>query len=251
MHTLTTAMVGSEKEMEQLRVGVIIPSSQRTHEELEDRRVLLQRWAFPGTQVNVCKISSGPSSLESHYDDALAAAGILEAVDRLQAENDALILYCFGDPALEAAREISRVPVVGPGEASMHIASMLSTRFSIVTVLPETVVATRERVNRVRVERFALASIRALGIPVLDLKKDSERTVKAATEVARLCVTEDGAESIILGCLGFAGLGSRIEQGANVPVIDPGLAALKMAESLAAAHWRHSSLSYPRPTSRK
>jgi len=230
---------------------VIIPSSRKTPEELENRREFLQQWAFPGTRINVRSISSGPFSLESHYDDALAAAGILEAVDTLQAENDALIVYCFGDPVLEAAREISKVPVVGPGEASMHIAGMLSTRFSIVTVLPETVAGTRERVNRTRVDRSALASVRALGIPVLDLKKDPERTVKATTEVARLCVVEDGAETIVLGCLGFAGLASRIEQGVQVPVIDPALAALKTAESLAAIHWRHSPLSYPRPTSRK
>lgn len=232
-----------------MQVGVIIPSSRKTPEELDNRREFLQQRAFPGTRVNVYSISSGPLSLESHYDDALAAAGILEAVDRLQTENDALIIYCFGDPVLEAAREMSEIPVIGPGEASMHIAGMLSTRFSIVTVLPETVVSTRERMSRTRVDRSALASVRALGIPVLDLKKDPERTVKATAEVARLCIAEDSAEAIVLGCLGFAGLAGRIQQVVHVPVIDPALAALKTAESLAAMDWRHSRLSYPKPTS--
>ena len=46
---------------------------------------------------------------------------------------DAVILACFSDPGLDAAKEISTIPVIGIEEATLHIAAMLGAKFSIMT----------------------------------------------------------------------------------------------------------------------
>jgi len=45
-------------------------------------------------------------------------------------------------------------------------------------------------------------------------------------------VQEDGAEVLILGCAGMAGLDKEIEKSVKVPVIDGVVCALMMIESL-------------------
>jgi allantoin racemase len=48
------------------------------------------------------------------------------------------VIACFGDPGLQAAREIARGPVVGIAEAAMHVASLIAQSFSVVTTLGRT-----------------------------------------------------------------------------------------------------------------
>ena len=38
---------------------------------------------------------------------------------------------CFSDPGLEALRELTSIPVVGPGAAALHLAAQLGTRMTI------------------------------------------------------------------------------------------------------------------------
>ena len=65
-----------------------------------------------------------------------------------------------------------------------------------------------------------------LDTPVLELRADLDRTLeRLAQEVAE--AEQDGADSVILGCMALFGLAPRIK--ANIPVVDPALAALNMA----------------------
>jgi len=77
-------------------------------------------------------------------------------------------------------------------------------------------------------DRFA--SIRGIGVPVLDLSKRPDLTIKKIAIEAKLAAIQDGADVIILGCTGLAGLAERIKL--NLPVIDPALSALRTAEML-------------------
>src|SRR3954452_17197230 len=82
--------------------------------------------AGPGTTVEAVTSSMGPASIESHYDEALAVPGLLAAVaDGERSGADGYVVACFGDPGLDAAREIAAGPVVGIAEAAMHAATLL------------------------------------------------------------------------------------------------------------------------------
>jgi allantoin racemase len=82
---------------------------------------------------------------------------------------------------------------------------------------------------------------------------DHARLLRALVDQSVKAVEEDGAHVIILGCTGMAGLAREVEKGLNkrgigdVPVIDPGILALKIAEALADMGLSHSKRSYPFP----
>src|SRR4030066_2435457 len=93
-------------------------------------------FARPGTLVKTVSLDWGPASVETRRDDALATPDILNKT--IQAEKDgfdAVIIDCMADPGLFSAREVVNIPVIGPVEASMHLAAILAHRFSFISLL--------------------------------------------------------------------------------------------------------------------
>jgi allantoin racemase len=152
---------------------------------------------------------------------------------------DAVVLACFSDPGLEAAREVVSIPVLGIEECALHVAAMLGHKFSIMTGRSERVPGKMEHV-RLRGLAEKLASVCPLGMSVLEMDAEPQRARSRIIEVAGAAVREDGAEVIILGCAGLAGYSAEIERELGVTVVDPSPVALKMAETLVALKLKHS-----------
>jgi allantoin racemase len=217
-------------------------SASRGAEELARRRAALQAWAAPGTEVGIAENADGPLSIESGYEEYLSVPGSLEVAAKAQA--DAIVLGCFGDPGLDAFRELVRVPVVGPCEAAMHAACQLGHRFAIVTVL-DSVVAPLRRLARIAGLDSRAAAIVAVEIPVLELGDDSYETVLSGCRRA----LGSGADTLILGCMSmaFLGVAERLSEELGVPVINPARTALKTAELLVGSGLTHSRRAFPTP----
>jgi len=82
------------------------------------------------------RIDFGPSSIESEFDTTIASPFILEKVTKAEKEGvDGIFIDCFGDPAVEAARELVDIPVTGAFQPSMAYASVLGQKVGILTVL--------------------------------------------------------------------------------------------------------------------
>jgi len=210
------------------------------------------RFTRPGTQISTVTLDKGPFSIESGYDEALAVPNLLFKVRTAQEEGmDAVLIDCMGDPGLEPAREAVFIPVIGPAQISMHLAAALAHRFSVITVLKQTIpLVQRQLQGYGLVDKTA--SVRAVEIPVLEMEKDLGRLVGALVEEAAQAVVEDGAHIIIPGCTQMIGLASEVQeglakQGCEVPVVDSPAVAVKMAESLVEMGLTHSKRSYPTP----
>ena len=149
---------------------------------------------------------------------------------------DGVIIYCGSDPGLRAAKEKLDIPVVGLGESSYHLASMLGNSFSVMTVGPPNLVATQCRRVRDHLKVYALehkcASVRSVAIPVIDLEKEKAEQEQRVFAEATKAIEEDGADTIVLGCGGMLGVAEQVSQQLGVPVIIPAIAALKICESL-------------------
>lgn len=191
-----------------------------------------QAVAAPGTQILAVQPSFGPRSIEGHFDEAIAAAGVAEQVHQAP-PHDAVVIACFGDPGLDAAREATRAPVLGIAEAAFHAAAMLATGFSVVTTMTRTCVIAEHLVQRHGFERQC-RGIHGTDIPVLDLEHCSEATVARIEAAARQALAKDRSGAIVLGCAGMATLCATLQQRLGVPVIDGVAVAVKFAEGLAA-----------------
>jgi len=211
-----------------------------------------ERVARPETEISNVFLDAGPASVESFYDEAIAVPGVVAKVREAERDRmDAVIINCFGDPGLDAAREVVSIPVIGPCEASMHLASMLGHKFSVVTVLERLIPELELHAQKYGVG-WKLASARSVDLPVLDLEKGREQFVERMVERAVAAVREDGAHVIVLGCTGLAGLAKQVKVGLSkagyeVPVIDPAGTALKVAEALVDLKLAHSKKTYPEP----
>ena len=222
----------------------------------EETRLTYQAVARPDTRVSVVCLEWGTASIEAYRDEALAVPGVLaRAVEAERDGADAVIIDCMADPGLYAARELVAIPVVGPAQASMHLAAMLGHRFSILCVFESDIPAFEDQVARYGLAT-RLASVRTFNIAVLDLKEDAEVTLRRLVEVAEQAVREDGAHVVIPGCTGLAGLAPRIQaglagRGCEVPVLDPPTVALKLAESLVDLGYTASRRTYPPPPAKE
>lgn len=184
-----------------------------------------------GTSVDAVNPSMGPASIESHYDEALAVPGLLEEIRRGESEGVAgYVIACFGDPGLDAARELARGPVIGIAEAAMHTASFLGRRFSVVTTLDRTIGRAEDLAVRYGMDRFC-GGYHACDIPVLELEADptARERITAACAAA---LDADGSDVIVLGCAGMADLCEVVSKELGVPVIDGVAAATVLVEGL-------------------
>src|SRR5574343_1390328 len=84
-----------------------------------------QRAASAGTEVVAVNPPQGPVSIEGYYDEALSVPGLLRVIQTSSAY-DAVIIACFDDTGLDAARCLTDKPVIGIGEAAYHFASLIS-----------------------------------------------------------------------------------------------------------------------------
>ncbi|WP_163647939.1 aspartate/glutamate racemase family protein [Modicisalibacter sp. 'Wilcox'] len=209
-----------------------------------------ERIAAPGTRITAVNPDSGPVSIESHFDEAISAVGVTEEIRRGEAEGaDAYIIACFGDPGLLAARELTRAPVIGIAEAAFHMATLVSTRFSIVTTLGRTGIIAEHLLAS-----YGFAGhcrrVRAAEIPVLDLEDNGDAAFERIVAECRRARDADNIGAIVLGCGGMADLTARISDAVGLPVIEGVTAAVKLAEALVGLGLqtsKHGDLAFPRP----
>lgn len=199
-----------------------------------------RRIAAAGTQIVAASPESGPPSIESHYDEVLSIPGLLEEVRRgEEAGCDGYVVACFGDPGLQAARELAQGPVIGIAEAAMHAASMLGAAFSVVTTLGRTRGMAWHLAERYGMQRFC-RNVRAVEIPVLALEDERPKVFDAILGECAKALAEDDVDVLVLGCAGMADLAGEISQALGVPVVDGVTVAVKLVEALVANNLRTS-----------
>ncbi len=234
-----------------MKIRIIAPVTSREFEAMTLEA--LSPLTRPDTDISVVGLDKGPPCIESSYDKALAVPDAVAKI--MQAERDgvaAVVCSCYCDAGVEEARELVSIPVVGAGETSMHIAAMLGHRFSVITTLDRRIPSVESLAAKVGV-RGKLVSVRPVNMKVPEVVDGHAGVFKTVVDECVRAVQEDGAHVLILGCTGMAGLAKSMEEGlrkqaiADVPVLDPAILALKVAEALADMGLVHSKRSYPVP----
>jgi allantoin racemase len=202
---------------------------------------------FATTEIVTTQPKTGPESIEGFYDEYLAIPGILEEIVLSLPDFDAFVIACWGDPGVDAAREITTKPVVGIAEASLYVVNMLAARWGVVTTGHRVLDMIEKTIYKTGFAHRCV-SIRTTGLAVTETETAREATIDALEKVGRLAIEEDKAEALCLGCAGMSGLDRELEARLGVPVIDAVAAAVKMAESLVSLQKRTSkALTYRSP----
>ena len=180
-------------------------------------------------------------SIEGRFDEIVSAYWTLDTVMRVIDDYDGIVVACFGPhPVIDGIREATGLPTLGILEASMLYAMPLGARFSIVTTSPRWEPLLEEGIRLLGFQSRC-ASVRSARISVLDLERLPPAEVRQRiTAEAELAVTHDGAEAIILGCAGMAGLQAAVVNALSVPVIDAIMAGVSQVAALALTQARTS-----------
>lgn len=229
-----------------MKILIINPDYGMTQEEMALRCRILEEYTAPDTQLAmVCPQSSGVE-LNSALDVVLAAPEIVQlAADGQNAGFDAVVLYCFSDPVIDACREALRIPIIGGAQASCLAALNVCRSFGVILAdearLPEKKLFLRTLgVNPERIGQIAAVILNGLSPWA-----DRETTFKKLLACGQKMMRETHTEAIVLGCLSFLGLAEPLSRVLGIPVIDPAVAAVTTAESIVRQRLFTSKVSYP------
>jgi allantoin racemase len=219
-------------------------------QEVARRQKVLQGYASRGVEVAVEPTTKGPAAIESSHDAGLVVPELIRlAPDAQKRGHAALIIGCYSDPGLDALREMLTIPVIGPGAASLHLAAQLGTRISVLTPTGRGYGRVAARLRSLALAEL-LASVRGIGLSVMDLARQTPGALDKAADAARVAVEQDGADVLVLGCMSMAflpGICEALGQRVGVPVVNPVVAALKTAEAVVSMRISHSKTAWPLP----
>lgn len=213
-----------------MKIQIINPN---TSSDMTNKiRLAAEQAAGKETQVVATNPEMGPRSVEGFYDGAVSVVGLLHELGK-GITGDAVVIACFDDYGLDAARTLCNVPVIGIGEAAFHIASLISWRFGVVTTLSQSVPAIENNILRYGLDRRC-SGVRASEVPVLELEDGSCAAYGRISDEIERAIREDAAEAIVLGCAGMADIARRLEQDHGIPIVEGVAAATRLAECLVA-----------------
>lgn len=229
-----------------MKIKVIMSDKAMTRATMDDRERMLKAALSSDAEVSVDCIKRGPDELDCNTDEAFAAAEMVKESIRAEKEGyDAIVIYCFSDVGIDAIRENVRIPVIGPGEVSLAAAYMLCNRITVLTSESINIPRTYRRLMRNGMARDKMVSVRALDIPIGEVRVNPEVTKNYLRAVCQKAVEEDHADGIILGCLSMAGYGEELEKELPIKVIDPAFVAMAYAELSVRVGLRHIPAVYP------
>lgn len=189
-----------------------------------------QAIAAPGTEVIGATPSWGVASAEGFYESFVSAAAVLDLLATWPGDFDAVIMAGFGEHGREGARQLLDVPVVDITEAAAITAALIGHRFGVVTTLSSTIGSIEQSLDGLGLSSRC-AGVRASDVPVVDASNDIAATADALAFAAQPLLAA-GADVLVLGCAGFAGLDTLLEERTGVPVVDGVAAAVTLCESL-------------------
>lgn len=171
----------------------------------------------PTVSYRVDQLDDAPEAIENAEHHAAVLPLVTDYV-RSASDASAILLACHGDPGLHQARAVTSVPIVGMGAASLHAAAALAGRFGVLTPAADLVPRKHAQAAQLGLAERCV-SVEVVGGGVLagvSEKPDLTPFLDAAQRAA-----DAGAEAVVLGCAGYAGLADALQAEVPVRVIEP------------------------------
>lgn len=179
--------------------------------------------AMCGDEIVPATARFGARYIATRAASAIAAHAVLDLLaERIGAENpegfDAVIIACFGDPGIDAAREMLPIPVLGLADASIPAALRIGRRAALLTGGTAWVPMLREFavLRGYSAEQVRIAAVTPTGDMIA---REPERALELLAEAAEEQVAA-GADVVVLGGAGLVGLADRLQARVSVPVLD-------------------------------
>lgn len=218
-----------------MKIRLIMPAnvSAGDFDKLADIRNLIRE----DVEIDVVALDSGPSSILNQSDMDLLLAGTVDKI--IEAQQDgigAVVIDCMGDPGVAEGRRLVTIPVVGPSQTAMHVASTLGEKFAVISHSEIVIPIIAQNARSYHLER-KLCAILSINIDPLDLSKDILLSSELIYQKSLIAIREYGANTIVLGCNLMGPCLNTVKSkllkvGIDVPIIDGRSVAINYAELL-------------------
>jgi len=204
----------------------------------------------PGVEYAFVPVKNSCHNADSAYELLILDAYVAEAGLSSEEEGfDAVVMDTVSDSGLAALRSRLSIPVLGPGLVQQHVAAMLGKRFSILTMWDRWISMYEKTMAEYGTRSFC-ASIRSI-----DVRPDQEQLLagkedfvfEALERAGRAAVEEDGADVLLIGSTTMHQAVEHLRRTLDVPVINPGPLAIKMAEMFVLLGLSHSKHAHKSP----
>jgi allantoin racemase len=203
-------------------------------EESARRRAVLQGLVRPGFTIEYVGAPDGPGVLEQPAEFEQARAAGIAAVKQMRPDSCGAVIWGGAyDPYLPDLRAAARLPIIGPGEASLFIARLTGSRLAILT--SQTGVAGVEAMLARGYARPETVVARPMKTTVRKILADMNEARRVIRDAAAAAVREDRADVLMLGSMtqGTLGIAAELREEFKVPVLDPLVIAVQAAEQVA------------------
>ncbi|KAL3470056.1 Asp/Glu/Hydantoin racemase-domain-containing protein [Aspergillus californicus] len=194
----------------------------------------IREYKDPNTLLTITSLADrigGTKTLAYPSVRPLLYAELIRACLQARKEGyDAIVVNCFGDPLVNELRQIcGDMIIVGVREAAVQAAARLGGRYAV--MLPYEMEGLPDPFFEGLVQNTG-----AVVHPVVDAEFNEDLTLRNVgglqermAVLGRRAIERDGAEVLVLGCTAMMGCWARLMRAVGVPVIDPTIAALKVA----------------------
>ncbi len=220
--------------------------------EYRRREGVALAYASPEVEIGIVRVGASPyQGLGPAEIQGVAPLYHKAFVEAERQGYDAVVPLGMLDLGVDGARSLVDIPVIGPAQACMHIASLLGDRFGLITYNAEGIPRHRAQARFYGMSD-RIAGYRTVGMRLMDMADGVERMTEAFVAGARSLIKDDGADVIIP--LGVTQCPVHIkpdwlQKELGVPVVEGIGAPLRIAAMLAGLGLSQSRVRWPKSDS--
>ena len=230
-----------------MKLYVINPDYGVTRIAMDERCHMLQAYVGSDVEIQMDCLTQTKVEIDSISDVFLAAPEIIQMA--IQAEKDgynAVVLYCFSDPVIDALREQLHIPVIGGAQAAMLCALHVSRHVGVLLADEKRIPEKKLFLHSIGMSENRISAVGAISFSGKSIWENRRQALEALISKG-IEMKESGAECLVLGCLSFLGLAKPLSDILQIPVIDPAICAISTAEMIVRQGMMTSKISYPKP----
>ncbi len=213
------------------KIVIINPSG--SEEMTQDIARAARSYAAGRFEVIAIAINGMKKFIDYEVDIKDALPDMAQIVKDYETEADAFLVSCQLDPNVEYLRRICIRPLIGTGEASIHLAAMMGSKFAIIDEDAHAAAFKRELARRYGMGRYCACA--------LSTDKEPGSRQDAYSRAILRAVKENSADVIVLGGEGESELVEDLRFCTNMPVLDGLTCGLILAEGMANAEYRRGT----------
>lgn len=219
--------------------------------EAERRRREDVALSYSSAEVAVGIISVGASPYQGLGPAEIQGVAPLfhDAFIRAEREGyDAAVPLGMLDLGVDGGRSLVDIPVIGPSQATLHVAALLGERFGLICYQASSIPRHRVQVRTYGMEGW-IAGYRTVSMKLKDMAGNREQMTETFLRQARSLIDEDGADVIIPNGISQCPVHIKpdwLAKELGVPVVEGIGAPIRVAAMLVGLGLRHSRIRWPK-----